>query len=721
MLVTVQPVFIAPVSNAFPELRYVSWPFQKVRRNVANPVLINTVRNSQVADNQFQRVIDDVLPPAPYLLRLNPGALQLAHGNSTWRRDTFFAPNEEELQYMTFRRDFEGTFLHAHGNWDDGEGGIAQPEVHSASASISRPPLPQQAPKKKITLADYQKRDKTKPKPASTDTESAGKEMHDGHSTKAKAPEITKPAEPKVIKEVPAKKGTMPTETNQKSAHAQKHTPQTDSMSTKQPVANPKSSLEGKKQGAASSKLPEISAPTTKTPPTLHGLPPMLSPTLPATIEAELAKRGAPSRPSSVSPLPKTQKQDPPKPKTKVVVLKIKKANRRQLSQYLKLKPTPTPKRDTPSNIAKDVKASPSVEKPTAVTTATKRKSPKEDELEHEQAAKRRKVPWLPQKSTPSKDSGVAGVSSSKIASSRGNNLATPAAAVKSAAMNRTQSQESTATPLKPSSETTPNVNHKVDSPTRLQWISECKSEFKRFITMATEIKHQSDKFLKQTEAPTLVQRKLGAVIATESVLCFILAAMIDDEPCRTSNQPGNPRLWKSTRSFISALAGNHARPFQHLYGFLYQLEGLISDTLEYHIDVRIENIFREYNKLKGKESAGEAATNAEEYINKYYHSLLKDSHENRLKSRTAWREGEAALYHSEMAQKFPKSWGAQRGFPGRGKGRDPVYLKQYARDGYALPMGTNTTGLEAVNFGLRFLSEFCQNEKLEWKPTLVI
>lgn len=122
-----------------------------------------STRRQHPVDARLDRLIKDVLPPAPYLLRLrNPSAQYHGRERYFWRKDTPFKEDEEELQYLTFRPTHDGTILFAHGQWDDGNGNIAPKEFLSSQNSSRQTPSTGQVPKKKITLADYAKMDKSK-------------------------------------------------------------------------------------------------------------------------------------------------------------------------------------------------------------------------------------------------------------------------------------------------------------------------------------------------------------------------------------------------------------------------------------------------------------------------------------------------------------------------------------------------------------------------------
>lgn len=551
-----------------------------------------------------------------------------------------------------------------------------------------------------------------------------------------------------------------------------------------------------------------------------HGLPPMLSPTLPADIEEELAKltpsiRGGfvSSRVSSASPsmhtkdqkrnvsangqtkslpsafapsspkqrpqdskqitsAPRQQNQDKsshpkadssvPTKRSKIVKLRIKnKGNRKTLIQYLRMKPTPNRGNSNigSKSIISSATASASknnVSKPSAPIKTVGQKKPSHQEgssdtdeplakrkpnkrpasevedgdFEESISKRGRGLGQQPKDVTPDQSQStrtlgafhqnkhsIKASTSTPISSSLPSSGQKAHLNVLGSAMQRTGSQESVATPAR---DVTPTTNgQKVESPTRLEWLGKTKKEANRLIKLATEIKHDSDVFLKLDGQAYEEQRKRGSVVATEAVLCFVLAAMVSDEPGRSSNNPSNTELWKSTRDFIQSLSSNHAKKFQYLFGFLKQLEGVVCDTLVYQHDMRGDAILREYNGLKGQESVA-ALTNADSYIAENW-AFLKEAQETRIRSRAVWREGQHALFDPDLEQNFPKTWSHRRSFPGRGKGRDPVTLNNYGKEGFALPLGINSTGLDVVNFGMSFLAEFCEKEGLQWKPKLIL
>ena len=104
-------------------------------------------------DERLGRITRDILPSAPYQLRIDIEFRRDNRQAIEWRRSCPFEAHEEQLQYLTFRSNFDkDTIFHAVGDWDDGNGNIMSKIDKSSGLNT---PLPGQAPKKKISLSDY--------------------------------------------------------------------------------------------------------------------------------------------------------------------------------------------------------------------------------------------------------------------------------------------------------------------------------------------------------------------------------------------------------------------------------------------------------------------------------------------------------------------------------------------------------------------------------------
>ena len=136
-----------------------------------------TDKAEQPVDARFRRLKAKILPDSPYILHVRTTYRQNPEHANLWRTGTHFELDEEELQYLTFKdRTNDSTpGLFCRGGWDDGRGGLAPPEEPYSRTSSDGTPLQGQGRKKRISLADYNSRDKNKivaatTKPASPKT-----------------------------------------------------------------------------------------------------------------------------------------------------------------------------------------------------------------------------------------------------------------------------------------------------------------------------------------------------------------------------------------------------------------------------------------------------------------------------------------------------------------------------------------------------------------------
>ena len=402
--------------------------------------------------------------------------------------------------------------------------------------------------------------------------------------------------------------------------------------------------------------------------------------------------------------------QRPPKEVAKLklnYIFKIKKKqNRSRLNQYLRLKPTPSKvhwkRRLTSQHTNLEFETSKPLLPVSKHETTQEQSEPiKKRRRGSDQLPQRPETPALPASSPPS----------SKITSTQKSRLGAPSSHPTSTAMRRAGSGQGVATtPLGQSRHVTPSAIDK-ESPSKQELRAECRAESARLTGLGRDLKHDADPFLKN-ENPTAEQEKSSLVVATESILCFMLAWAVVDDQARRDGTPGVASQWKSMLRYISVLT-DRSKPYRYLHGLLRQLEGVIRDIIHHHDMFTIRGILRELEKADGAEL--ETAT-----LQKH-HSALKECNDNETRALVAWREGHTDLWITDIQSAFPKTWSKARQTPGRGKGQDPVQMKDYTRDGFALPMGCLTSGLEAVNAGWSLLSEYCEKEKIVWKPKLAL
>ena len=109
-------------------------------------------------DLRLKRLSEKILPESPYILTVPTTYRVSSHQANDWRRGSPFGADEERLQYLSFfSHAWDDTMLNAVGDWDDGQGGIADKSSQNSSKTNSwtGSPLPGQPPRKKISLQAY--------------------------------------------------------------------------------------------------------------------------------------------------------------------------------------------------------------------------------------------------------------------------------------------------------------------------------------------------------------------------------------------------------------------------------------------------------------------------------------------------------------------------------------------------------------------------------------
>lgn len=122
-------------------------------------------------DAKLQKLTADVLPKSPYILTgrvsYNDEHVRNYYPQNTvnWRRYSPFKPGEEELQHVTYHdrsNEHDIRSMYARKGWDDGNGSIVGRGEPYNRTSNDGTPHQGQAPKKKITLAEYKNKDRSK-------------------------------------------------------------------------------------------------------------------------------------------------------------------------------------------------------------------------------------------------------------------------------------------------------------------------------------------------------------------------------------------------------------------------------------------------------------------------------------------------------------------------------------------------------------------------------
>ena len=403
-----------------------------------------------------------------------------------------------------------------------------------------------------------------------------------------------------------------------------------------------------------------------------------------ATVSISSTPTKGPQENKQITSAPRQGIQDVPKPaapegakKLRLrVTLKIKKKYRKTLLQYLRMKPTPG---KYPWGTLK---------------SGEKRGRAQEDNSVQEPSTKRQKATELEPRSTPML----------RVVSGEGS-VCTPQESTLFDTPNGLKRDKSPQAPLlHPSKPEAKNYTPE-----------DLRSEAKKYLALAKQLKYDSDAFFKNPEGMTNEEREKGVIIAIESVLCFMLAFRISDADRESIDRTG----WNSILGLL-AKAEAESRSFDHLHGLARQLEGIIRDIL-IHVDLKaLDN-----NPLAdrfGKAKSADPNKTEDQNRALEYHRRFSEFYQLTEQSRKAWWYGLTSLGPAEMANRFPNTWAKrdQTKVP-QGKGiSQSVCPSQYKRS-YWLPLSQLSTALEAINFGLDFLQEYCRAKGVDWKPKLVL
>jgi hypothetical protein len=438
-----------------------------------------------------------------------------------------------------------------------------------------------------------------------------------------------------------------------------------------------------------------------------------------------------------------------------LVTLKYGKKHAKNIKQILKLpqsrkaqaaveqqkeKPEPAKERSSKSDastapgVARKVKDMPRstprpAEKPAPVSKSTSGAAPKtaekrpraEDDAATANPPKRPK-PSQEGTSTPTQRLSSPALSNKSSAQKSQGAFATPRKDVKATNMLRTSSAEgNTATPGQ--SGGTPSNSKHVDvkatpTPTstrhaeskaapsstplsaRQQADYEALSKLSwRLNTLGRSLKHSVPEFTKWKDLGKQDNKRF-AIAALECVICYMASFGVKDlSHCLTGRPITVDNTWLSlvplTDTYVS-LTG----PLPHLEGLRQYLLSVIRGTVCY--------ILARHPSEKSQELSQDTTNNARRpknppTVSENFQFLVK-----------ATVDASIALPLEDIQAHYPKTW--------KGRETDMKLKKVPEKPGnlssgpYFLPISVDTTPFQAVQFGLAFLAEYCEKEKLDYK-----
>lgn len=249
------------------------------------------------------------------------------------------------------------------------------------------------------------------------------------------------------------------------------------------------------------------------------------------------------------------------------------------------------------------------------------------------------------------------------------------------------------------------------------------KAEQKKYFDLGRSRKHDADVFLNReskhyhNEDP--VAKNQGIALAIETVLCYMLAFCLSDEISRISRKPGSENIlaWRSLTGYLHFIIGV-VEPTPHLHGLCCHLEAVCRETIHaYELD-RLD-----HDPLPSTDFSPptdpDVAAKAKSYRRDYADFKLKFV-ENARAALQAWLKGNWRLPCDELQQSYPKTWGKRAKAPCDTKGKEKLVAGKY-NGGFYLPLGSTTSGIEAVRMGWSFLDEWCSKDGVKWEGKMAL
>ncbi|KIW46143.1 uncharacterized protein PV06_01830 [Exophiala oligosperma] len=246
----------------------------------------------------------------------------------------------------------------------------------------------------------------------------------------------------------------------------------------------------------------------------------------------------------------------------------------------------------------------------------------------------------------------------------------------------------------------------------RQQWSNVSNTYF----TMGRSLKHEGTSMLSSSEEdPKSPQSIKAVVLVVEALLCFMINTY-----ARGKSRPGSDPDWRSILPY-HIFVYRASRKYPHLHGLVMQLGAVCRQQIQKH---DLDKLARdplpdEYcNSAPTPSSDGNTKTNEDvEKYRKRYTQFRDDMIHNIRELQTAWLDGFRYLSPELLRREYPNTWALRAKDATLRLQEKPSPLKM--PKSFYLPMDANTTALEAARFGMAFLTEWAEKEKIDWKTKI--
>lgn len=241
------------------------------------------------------------------------------------------------------------------------------------------------------------------------------------------------------------------------------------------------------------------------------------------------------------------------------------------------------------------------------------------------------------------------------------------------------------------------------------------KDEFQKYHKLGRDLKHISQRYTRPISEDSINRdEKRGAAVGVESILCFIIAFVIDDKMKCLSGQVGDSANWRSMLAYWQVVE-KRTLAFPHLHGLCCILGAVSHDSIH---NLDLECLAKISFPLHGQAREGpENSCTGFKSSKKAFidvRNRLLDSNKGAVK---LWLKGTRQLSDEILSENYPSTW--SRRCKDFDKRRDNDFRPGNYSGPFFLPMGPLTTPLEAVRFAFTFLREWTANNDLNWNSSL--
>lgn len=207
-------------------------------------------------------------------------------------------------------------------------------------------------------------------------------------------------------------------------------------------------------------------------------------------------------------------------------------------------------------------------------------------------------------------------------------------------------------------------------------------------------------------------QSAKGVILIIEALLCFMINIAAQGHA-----RPGVDPGWRSIILY-HIFVWRASRKYPHLHGLVVQLGAVCRQYVQkYDLDRLARDPLPEDYCNSAPTPSSDGNTKPSEDVEKYkkrYTQFRDDMIHNIHELQTAWLDGFRQLSPELLRREYPKTWG-KRAKDANARMQEKPSPSKIVKDFY-LPMDVNTTPFEAARFGLAFLEEWAEKEKIDWK-----